>query len=87
MEMWGLKQKRRGYRSPERISDPDFNESFSIYISCMWLHSLQRQTGCIQGAEHVRCKREARKGVKKKQELRGFVLCVNGADAGVVLFI
>lgn len=41
------------------------------------------------GGEGVRCKKggEKRSDKKKKARVRGFVLFVNGADAGVVLFI
>lgn len=47
-----------------------------------------RNTKRLQGAELAAGTKEEYKVKKeKKEKVRGFVLCVNGTDAGVVLFI
>lgn len=72
IDVWGLKQKRQRCTCPERISDPCFNESFSTYMSCVWLHGLQKQNNVYE-AQSIRDVKERQgkewwKKKKKKQE-------------------
>lgn len=61
IDVRGLKQKRQRCTCPERISDP------CLYVLCVasWFAKAEQ---CIRGAEHTRCKREARGGVMKKEK-------------------
>lgn len=58
-------------------------------MSCKQLGGWQRQNHVTkrQSTRDVKEKRVQERLKKKKAGAGGFVLCANGADAGVVLFI
>lgn len=82
--LYRVKPKKKRYRCQTSQS---FNEKFSTYSLYAAGRFQRLHVNRVQSVWNSRGRKRKRDWKKKTARVRGFVLCVNGADAGVVLFI